>query len=541
MSDPLTQPASPESTTAPAAEEAPPDLTGKTLGDFRVLRLLGQGGMGHVYLAEQISLKRQVALKLLKHELAANPTSLQRFKQEAHSVARATHANIVQIYAVGEADGVHYMALEFVEGKNLREYLEKKGTPEVPMGVRIMSQVSAALQRASELGIVHRDIKPENILLTRKGEVKVADFGLSRAFTEEPGQAPSLTQSRVTMGTPLYMSPEQVEGKRTIDHRSDIYSFGVTCYHMFAGHPPFRGESPFDVAVQHVQKEPEPLHEIRPDLPADLCTIIHKMMAKQPEARYQTARELSRDVNRLRDLLAIAGTTALAPTLGVSGSSEAVDAVTPPHLTAPIRGHRVALIALVPLALVAGLGVGWLRHQSTPEPNSGGSAQPQEHEEPVSAKVSALEREKELVKFFQTYAKSGQPGDEPAAVRIAVDLGLFYLNQKRFDDADKFFKDLMTIETKVPLPYRSLSRVGQAIVLAFKGEHQESNKLFLTTFPDSDKPVGKSIIWRTNPALREMIAKALNHNYANSPPTFPERLQAYRRPPVPVNVQAKKE
>src|SRR5262245_12051400 len=287
MTDPPTQPATPESLTAPAAAPGgEPDLTGQTLGDYRILRRLDQGGMGQVYLAEQVSLKRHVALKLLKPELAANEVSLQRFKQEAHSVARVTHANIVQIYAINETGGLHFMALEYVEGKNLREFLEKKGTVDVLFGLRVMTQVAAALQRASELGIVHRDIKPENILLTRKGEVKVADFGLSRCFSEQQGV--HLTQSNVTMGTPLYMSPEQVEGKKTVDHRSDIYSFGVTCYHMFAGHPPFRGTSPHLVAAQHVQADPQPLAEIRPDLPADLCAIIQKMMAKQPEARYQT-------------------------------------------------------------------------------------------------------------------------------------------------------------------------------------------------------------------------------------------------------------
>ena len=225
--------------TADQSAPANADMTGRTIGDFRILRHLGQGGMGQVYLAEQISLKRQVALKLLKPELAANPTSLARFKAEAEAIAQATHANIVQVYFIGEQDGVPYMALEYVEGRNLREHLAKKGPPDVVFALSIMRQVAAALQRASEHGIIHRDIKPENILLTRKGEVKVTDFGLSRCLS---GSSPAinLTQSGVTMGTPLYMSPEQVEG-RPIDHRTDIYSFGVTCYHMLAGQSSLRG------------------------------------------------------------------------------------------------------------------------------------------------------------------------------------------------------------------------------------------------------------------------------------------------------------
>src|SRR5688572_20078172 len=185
------------------------DLTGRTLGDFHLIRKLGQGGMGQVYLARQTSLKRQVAVKILKSELAANETSLRRFQQEAEAVARINHANIVQVYFIGQADGLHYMALEYVEGKNLRDYLSRKGAPDLPIALNIMRQVALALQRASELGFVHRDIKPENILLTRKGEVKVADFGLSRCFAPD-AQPLNITQSGVTMGTPLYMSPEQV-------------------------------------------------------------------------------------------------------------------------------------------------------------------------------------------------------------------------------------------------------------------------------------------------------------------------------------------
>src|SRR2546423_4754573 len=252
------------------------DLTGTRLDDYQILRRLGQGGMGQVYLAEQISLKRKVALKLLRADLAANPTSLARFKEEAFAAAKATHANIIQIYAIGEASGLHYMALEYVEGKNLREYLEKKGPPEILVALSIMRQVASAIQRASEMGIIHRDIKPENILVTRKGEAKVADFGLVPVFSDT-GQPLNLTQSGVTMGTPLYMSPEQVEGK-PVDFRTDIYSFGVTCYHLLAGQPPFRGTTPFEVALQHVQKEPEPLAAVRPDLPPELCTLVHKMM-----------------------------------------------------------------------------------------------------------------------------------------------------------------------------------------------------------------------------------------------------------------------
>src|SRR3954466_790874 len=204
-----------------------PDLTGRTLGDFHILRKIGSGGMGQVYLARQLSLKREVALKLLRGELNANPTALARFQAEAQAVAKLNHPNIVHIHQIGESDGLRYMVLEFVDGRNLREYLARKGPPDLPITLSVMRQVSLALQKAHEQGIVHRDIKPENILVTRRVEVKVTDFGLSRYFAGEPVPT-HLTQSGVTLGTPLYMSPEQVQGK-TVDHRSDVYSLGVTC------------------------------------------------------------------------------------------------------------------------------------------------------------------------------------------------------------------------------------------------------------------------------------------------------------------------
>src|SRR6516225_9372055 len=183
MDDSQNQPASPATVaTSPSTDE---EWIGRTLGEFQIVRLLGRGGMGQVFLAEQRSLKRKVALKILRPDLAANQTSLQRFQKEAQAVARITHANIVQIYAINEQDGVHYMALEYVEGRNLRDYLNRKGPPELPAALNIMKQIGAALQRAGEHGFVHRDIKPENILITRKGEVKVADFGLSRCFAED--------------------------------------------------------------------------------------------------------------------------------------------------------------------------------------------------------------------------------------------------------------------------------------------------------------------------------------------------------------------
>jgi len=274
-----------------------PDLSGRRLGDYHLLRRLGRGGMADVYLADQESLSRRVAFKVLKGSLANDESYVRRFLYEAKAAASLVHANIVQIHEVGCIDGIHFIAQEYVDGQNLKQLLERQGALNVAFAVNVMGQVAAALHKAGQQKITHRDVKPENIMLSTSGEVKVADFGLARV--EREGKSVNLTQVGMTMGTPLYMSPEQVEGRRSIDTRSDIYSLGVTSYHMLAGQPPFSGDAPLNIAVQHLKTEAQRLEDVRPDLPEGLCRIVHKMMAKSAKDRYQVAAELARD---LRDL-----------------------------------------------------------------------------------------------------------------------------------------------------------------------------------------------------------------------------------------------
>lgn len=277
----------------------PAELGGSVLGDFHLLRILGSGGMANVYLAEQTSLKRKVALKVLRPDLLADDTNLERFAREATAAAGLNHNNIVQVFGVGDQDGLHYIAQEYVQGVNLREFISRKGPPEAAVAVHIIRQVALALKAAAEAGIVHRDIKPENILLTRQGTVKVTDFGLAQLNPEADNNSLTLTQAGTTMGTPLYMSPEQVNGSR-VDHRSDIYSLGVTCYHLLAGRPPFRGETAISVAVQHVNKTPSPLATQRTDLPRRLCDLVHRMMAKDPDDRVPDATTLLDELDTLQ-------------------------------------------------------------------------------------------------------------------------------------------------------------------------------------------------------------------------------------------------
>jgi serine/threonine protein kinase len=298
-------------------------LAGQTLGEFFVRRLLGRGGMGEVYEADQTALQRRVALKVLREELVKDPTYLQRFQAEARTIARIQHPNIVSVITIGERDHIHFMAMEFVDGRNLRDHISRQGALEEKEVVAILKKTAAALQRAHEEGVVHRDVKPENILITRKtpnrpSEVKVADFGLARRME---GDA-SVTQSGMTMGTPLYMSPEQIRGE-TVDPRSDVYSLGVTAYHMLAGEAPYTGDSPMAVAVRHLAGNPTPLSELRPDVSPELCRLVERMMAVRPEERIQSAAEVLKELNRLK-------TTAGSPT------RELQEFLSPPTQTTPI-------------------------------------------------------------------------------------------------------------------------------------------------------------------------------------------------------------
>ena len=196
-------------------------------------------------------------------------------------------------------NGMHYIVQEYVQGQNLRDWLARNGPPLLQPALSIMRQIAAALGKAAEQGVIHRDIKPENIMITSAGEVKVADFGLARVIRENEAEATSLTQIGITMGTPLYMSPEQVEG-RPLDHRSDLYSFGVLCYHLLTGKPPFVGDTALAVAVQHVKKQPKALEQQRPDLPPALCRVVHQMLAKDPDQRWNSCGELLHELYRIQ-------------------------------------------------------------------------------------------------------------------------------------------------------------------------------------------------------------------------------------------------
>jgi serine/threonine-protein kinase len=496
-----------------------PDLTGRTLGNYYLLRRLGRGAMAEVYLAEQQTLSRHVAVKVLKSELARDQTYIERFNREAQAAASLVHANIVQIYEVGCDDGIHYIAQEYVQGQNLHQHLERHGPLEVAKSVSIMRQVAAALAKAADRGIVHRDIKPENIMLSHGGEVKVADFGLARLTGHDA--ATSLTQIGITMGTPLYMSPEQAEGKK-LDPRSDIYSFGVTAYQMLTGSPPFEGDTALAVAVQHVNSTPQPLEEIRRDLPIELCRIVHAMLAKDPNERYAHPRQLLRDLRALNiegvDEFPVdeAGTEDTGQLAGADATAAAQAAATQ-HLavvmqrTASNSSRRRAwwLAGAAIAAVLLGGSVGWMLREPyllDVDPESYILRQPNARSQWFYA--STIGTEAAWLSVIDYY-----PDETYYCRRAQQQLARLYLNSLEYDKALAAFQELANLGDAQP-EFRAFGLAGWAIVLSLQDKHQESAQIMGELFS-----LRRSL---EDPAMREMLRFAADKNRTALAPLNPE-------------------
>lgn len=265
------------------------------LGDFVLKRRLGKGGMGEVFLAKQVSLDREVALKTLTKELAKQEDFVKRFQREARSMAKIDHNNVVKVYAVDSYKGIHFVAIEYIDGKSVQDWIDKMGVLPVPDAVHIALVCAEALSHAHERNMVHRDIKPDNVLLTSKGIVKVADFGLAKVMDEDV----SMTQSGTGLGTPLYMAPEQARNAKHVDQRCDIYALGATLYHLLTGQLPYSGESTLELIIAKEKGIYTSAKQVRSEIPERLDLIVDKMMAKDPNHRYKTCEEVVRDISAL--------------------------------------------------------------------------------------------------------------------------------------------------------------------------------------------------------------------------------------------------
>jgi len=257
-------------------------LEGLTVGDFKILTKIGSGAMGTVYLAQQPSLKRSVAVKVLLPTLASDLECARRFKREAMLAASLSHPNIVQVYAAGEQENIHYLVMEYVHGESLEKRITREGRILPEAALNIVVQMAEALDHAwSKARMIHRDVKPSNILLSAKGDVKLADFGLAKSS----GGDSTLTGTGMFVGTPRYISPEQARGDDEVDFTADIYSLGCTLYHMLCGRAPFVADAPIAVVVQHLTKPIPSILEKVPDCPPPIVKLINRMTAKTPAKR----------------------------------------------------------------------------------------------------------------------------------------------------------------------------------------------------------------------------------------------------------------
>jgi eukaryotic-like serine/threonine-protein kinase len=262
---------------------------------YRLMRKLGEGGMGAVYLAEDTQAARKVAVKVLPRHFSSTPDLLKRFRREAETATRLRHPNVVGAFASGEDAGFHFYVMEYCEGETLDRVLKRGGDPlPVFKAVEIVAQAARGLRAAHELGFVHRDVKPSNIILTPQGQAKVLDLGLTKSFEDS---AESLkTQSGAILGTPHYIAPEQARGSKAIDGRADIYALGATFYHLLSGDPPYTGLTGVEVIYKHVHEPLPDLRARRADLPPGVEAIIKRMLSKAPEDRYASCAELLEDL-----------------------------------------------------------------------------------------------------------------------------------------------------------------------------------------------------------------------------------------------------
>ena len=352
-------------------------------GRYEIRSLLGVGGMGEVYLAYDSKLRRQVAIKLLPPELTQDKDRLARFEREAYAASSLNHPNIMTIYEIGEEGRTHFIASEYIEGESLRQRM--RFALELRETLGVISQIADALSVAHEAGIVHRDVKPENVMVRRDGYVKVLDFGLAKLAHESAPPpvenndeaptrvAPVNTQPGMVMGTASYMSPEQSRGL-DVDSRSDIWSLGVVLYELVAGKLPFEGSTTTDVLAMILHREPPSLLLYRSSLPAELERIVEKALAKDRDARYQTAKDFSVDLKRLKQHLEVESELerSVTPEAGASVGTRSSAGVIPTnpstvvhtvssaeYVVGEIKRHKLAALALAAVVLVGLVAVAY--------------------------------------------------------------------------------------------------------------------------------------------------------------------------------------
>jgi len=292
------------------------DLIGDVLGDYEVEQHIARGGMGDVYRGRQVSLDRSVAIKVLPSELCADHDYIDRFLREARAAAHLNHPNIIQIFDAGVSDSIYFFVMELVEGKNLGQILREQGRIKEREALYMIQQVAEGLAFAHKMGVVHRDVKPENIMVTNHGAVKIGDLGLARWKPNE--FETNMSSSGITMGTPNYISPEQIYGLKDIDARADVYSLGMTLYHLLAGRPAFAGATPSKIMAQHLSDPIPPLKDSLPDVSQDATDLVDAMTAKERGDRIQDMAEVAEIIAQM-----LGHERTVTPRRGLPGAAQA--------------------------------------------------------------------------------------------------------------------------------------------------------------------------------------------------------------------------
>ncbi len=271
---------------------------GFTIGKYKLLERIGVGGMGQVFLCEHLFMKRRVAIKVLPPAKAEQPAALGRFYREARAAGSLEHPNIVRTHDIDQDGNLHFIVMEYVDGSNMLDVVKKFGPMDIRRATDYIRQVADGLQFAHAAGLIHRDVKPGNVLIDRAGQAKLLDMGLARFYNDQSDNLTVKYDDKIVLGTADYVAPEQVANSHGVDTRADIYALGASYYFLLAGHPPFPSGTVSQKLLWHRTKEPTPLRQVRPEVPEALAKIVSRMMAKDPNARYQTPGEVAADLAR---------------------------------------------------------------------------------------------------------------------------------------------------------------------------------------------------------------------------------------------------
>ena len=393
-------------------------LLGTTLnGRYRLDSRIGAGGMSTVYCALDVTLQRQVAIKLMNREVASDSDQLERFRREARAVAQLSHPHIVGVIDAGEDASRPYIVFEYVEGETLKDRIRRVGRLPIAEAVAYAVEIARALGAAHARHIVHRDVKPQNVLIDEEGSAKVTDFGIARTLDEE-----GLTADGRVLGTTDYVSPEQALGQH-VTGQSDLYSLGVVLYEMLTGEVPFKGESQVAVAMKHVREELPDIQRVRPEVSAALAAVVDRATAKRLEDRYANDAELIAD---LEDVLAIETARAGSATGEVTAVLRTLPAGTQRRVPFRVRHRVFAILALMLAVVLIGGGVAWLAtrtHHGTGAP-------------PAKAPQQGLQAVRLCQSCAQGFNPLGNPVDEAPDAALAIDNqpNTFWVTQHYYDN-----------------------------------------------------------------------------------------------------------